>query len=89
VGSHTICVQLTDEFLNFLAIAGNDLITPNLDLGFPGLEEGSQWCVCAGSWYQAQQAGLACPVKLESTHAAALEIVPLEALMQHAIAPEA
>jgi uncharacterized protein (DUF2237 family) len=89
VGSHTICCRLTDQFLHFLAVSGNDLVTPNPDFGFPGLVDGDQWCVCAGSWYQAFQMGVACAVKLESTHAAALEIVPLEAMMQHAIAAEA
>ena len=89
VGSHTICAQVTDEFLHFLAVMGNDLVTPSPEFGFPGLQEGDQWCVCAGSWLRAHAAGVGCPVKLESTHAAALQVVPLEALMQHAIAPEA
>ncbi|MDP6933081.1 MAG: DUF2237 family protein, partial [Myxococcota bacterium] len=57
--------------------------------GFPGLKPGDQWCVCAASWAQAYKAGVACPVKLESTHRRTLEVVPLEALMQHAIAPDA
>jgi uncharacterized protein len=85
-GSHTVCAKVTTEFLNFLQIKGNDLITPALAHGFPGLKEGDQWCVCAASWRQAFKVGMACPVDLESTHQAALRIVPLEELMEYSIA---
>jgi uncharacterized protein (DUF2237 family) len=88
-GSHTVCAQVTTQFLEYLRDAGNDLITPSPQNGFPGLVEGNQWCVCAASWRQAFKIGLACPVHLESTHARALEIVQLEELMALAIAPEA
>lgn len=88
-GSHTVCARVTDPFLRWLATHGNDLITPMPQHRFPGLKDGDQWCVCAASWYQAYQAGVACPVILESTHRRALEIVPLEALMAHALAAEA
>lgn len=60
-------------------------MTPAPDNGFPGLTPGDQWCVCASSWRRAFKEGRARPVDLESTHAKALEIVPLEELMQHAI----
>ena len=60
-----------------------------MQYGFPGLRDGDQWCVCAASWRQAFKAGKACPVVLESTHQAALRIVPLEELMAHALAAEA
>ncbi len=88
-GSHTVCAQVTTEFLEYLREAGNDLMTPSPQNRFPGLVEGNQWCVCAASWRQAFKQGVACPVHLESTHAKALEIVPLEELMALAIAPEA
>lgn len=88
-GSHTVCARVTAEFLDFLQQKGNDLVTPAPQFGFPGLKPGDQWCVCAGSWYQAYRQGLACPVHLESTHRIALQSVPLEALMEHAIAEEA
>ena len=74
-----MCVKVTDEFLQYSLEKGNDLITPMEEYGFPGLKAGDQWCVCAGSWYQAYHAGKACPVQLESTHAKALKAVPLEA----------
>ena len=88
-GSHTVCCELTDDFLQFLKRLGNDLVTAHPEHGFPGLKEGDGWCVCAGSWYQAFQVGKACPVHLESTHAAALQIVPLDALLQHAVVEQA
>ena len=83
-GSHTICCEVTAEFLEFLAERGNDLVTPMPQFGFAGLRPGDCWCVCAASWYQAFQAGVACPVHLESTHGRALRVVPLEALMEKA-----
>lgn len=85
-GSHTVCAFVTTEFLLYLKKRGNDLMTPALEFGFPGLKEGDQWCVCAASWYDAFQAGYACPVSLEATHQKALESAPLEALLEHAIA---
>jgi len=84
-GSHTVCCHLTDDFLQFLQRMGNDLITPVPQHKFPGLNAGDQWCVCAGSWFSAFQVGKACPVKLESTHAGALKVVPLDALLEHAV----
>ena len=83
-GSHTVCCKVTTDFLLTLAARGNDLMTAVPQYGFPGLTEGDQWCVCAASWRQAAEQGKGCPVVLESTHAKALEIVPLELLMAHA-----
>lgn len=88
-GSHTVCARVTQEFLEFLAERGNNLMDPAPQHGFPGLKDGDQWCVCAASWRQAHRAGKGCPVVLESTHEAALRIVPLEELMAHALAHEA
>ena len=87
-GSHTVCCRVTMEFLEFLAEHGNDLITSAMQYGFPGLKDGDQWCVCAASWRAAYQAGKACPVVLESTHARALSIIPLEEMMAHGLAEE-
>lgn len=88
-GSHTVCATVTQEFLEWLKRDGNDLITPHPEAGFKGLKPGDGWCVCAASWKRAHEAGLGCPVKLEATHAKALDIVSLKALMEHAIASEA
>ena len=87
-GSHTMCCRVTSEFLEFLAEQGNDLMTPAEQFGFPGLKDGDQWCVCAASWRAAYRVGKACPVVVESAHARALSIVPLEELMAHGLAEE-
>lgn len=84
-GLHVVCARVTEEFLLYLQSQGNDLVTPAPEFGFPGLKPGDQWCVVAASWLQAHQAGKACPVVLESTHQAALALIPLEVLMQYAI----
>lgn len=84
LGSHTVCALMTKQFLEFSVRMGNDLVTPRPEYHFPGLKPGDRWCVCAGRWLQAYEAGVAAPVYLESTHERALEIVPLSALMEHA-----
>lgn len=84
-GSHTVCTQVTQEFLSFVFASGNDLITPAPQFNFPGLQPGDRWCVCAGSWKQAMEAGFAAPVVLESTHEAVLEFLSLEELRRHAV----
>lgn len=88
-GSHTVCALVTHEFLRFLRAAGNDLITPAPQHGFPGLTPGDQWCVCAASWRAAAEEGVGCPVHLEGTHEKALEVVSIELLLEHAVAATA
>lgn len=88
-GLHTVCARVTQEFLEYLASRGNDLMTPHPEFGFPGLKPGDQWCVVALSWLDAFMAGKACGVVLASTHEATLQVVPLDALLAHAIADEA
>jgi uncharacterized protein (DUF2237 family) len=85
LGSHTICTVVTTEFLAHQREVGNDLSTPLPAYQFPGLEPGDRWCVVAGRWWQAYQAGVAAPVVLAATHARALDIVPLEALREYAV----
>ncbi len=84
-GSHTVCVELTRAFLEFSKRRGNDLITPQPQYGFPGLQAGDRWCLCAGRWLEGHQAGVAPRVVLQATHAAALEIVPLDILKRYAL----
>ena len=84
-GSHTVCVVLTEEFLAYSKGAGNDLSTPRPEFDFPGLKAGQRWCLCAARWVEAWRAGKAPKVSLNSTNQAALEIVPLDLLKQHAI----
>jgi uncharacterized protein (DUF2237 family) len=85
VGSHTVCAVVSAEFLRVQRELGNDLSTPRPEYGFPGLRPGDRWCVVAARWLQAYQAGAATGVVLAATHARALEVVPLEALRQHAV----
>ena len=84
-GIHVICAQMTDEFLAFSKQAGNDLSTPMPEFGVPGLKAGDRWCLCAGRWKEAFDAGAAPRVVLAATHEEALAIVPLEALKRHAL----
>jgi uncharacterized protein len=84
-GMHVVCCRVTTEFLEFSRSRGNDLSTPMPHYGFPGLQPGDQWCVCAARWAEALEAGRACPVVLESTHVSALEFVDLADLRAHAV----
>ncbi|WP_263772734.1 DUF2237 family protein [Propionivibrio soli] len=85
IGSHTVCVLLTDEFLAFSKARGNDLSTPRPEFEFPGLKEGDRWCLCAARWQEALVAGKAPRVVLNATNEAALEVVRLEDLKRYAI----
>jgi uncharacterized protein len=84
-GSHTVCTVVSAEFLALQRRLGNDLGTPRPEYGFPGLRPGDRWCVVAVRWLQAYQAGAAAGVVLSATNERALEVVPLEALRQHAV----
>ncbi len=83
-GTHVVCARVTAAFLEFSREKGNDLSTPRPQWRFAGLQPGDRWCLCVQRWLEALQAGVAPPVVLDSTHAAALEHVPLEVLQQHA-----
>ena len=85
LGSHTVCVVMTAEFLDFQRQVGNDLVTARPEYGFPGLSPGDRWCVVAVRWLQAYQAGVAAPVVLAATNARAMEVLPLDALREHAV----
>jgi uncharacterized protein (DUF2237 family) len=85
VGSHTVCVLLTDEFLEFSKMRGNDLSTPRPEFDFPGLKAGERWCLCAARWREALLAGKAPRVVLNSCNEASLEIVSLDDLKRFAI----
>jgi hypothetical protein len=85
IGSHTICAVMTAEFLAHQRTIGNDLQTPVEMYGFPGLQPGDRWCVTAANWLRAHLDGAAAYVVLASTHERALEVVPLQALQEHAV----
>lgn len=85
VGSHTVCVQATKEFLEYSRFRGNDLSTPTPEFGFPGLKPGDSWCLCAARWLEAHQQGMAPRVYLKRTHKKALQVVPMELLREFAL----
>ena len=85
VGLHTVCIEVTAEFLAFSKASGNDLSTPQPEFGFPGLEPGDRWCLCAARWREAFEAGKAPRVILAATHEATLEFVELGDLKRYAI----
>lgn len=58
--------------------------------GLPAPDEspqapGDRWCVTAANWLRAHVDGAAAFVVLASTHELALEIVPFDALREHAV----
>jgi uncharacterized protein (DUF2237 family) len=83
-GSHTICIEASDTFLEFSRFRGNDLSTPVPQFGFVGLKAGDRWCLCASRWLEAHEQGMAPKVHLTRTHQRALDIVPLNILRQYA-----
>ena len=84
-GIHTVCARVTDKFLEWAKIAGNDLITPHPEFNFPGLKNGDCWCICANTYSQAIEADSACKIFLKKTNLKTLEIIPLEKLKKYAI----
>jgi uncharacterized protein len=85
VGMHTVCAVMTEDFLTFSKLVGNDLSTPMPEYGFAGLKPGDRWCLCAPRWKEALDAGAAPQVVLEATHEETLAIVPLGVLKDHAV----
>jgi uncharacterized protein len=84
VGSHTVCIQASQKFLEYSRFKGNDLSTPIPEYGFDGVKPGDSWCLCAARWLEAFDSGMAPKVYLMRTHLRALEIVPLEKLREYA-----
>ncbi|AXE61594.1 DUF2237 family protein [Candidatus Thioglobus sp. NP1] len=84
-GSHTVCIETSQEFLDYTKSQGNDLSTPMPAYGFEGLEPGDNWCVCTGRWLEAEKRGMAPRLNLQSTHIRALEIIPMELLIKYAV----
>ncbi len=84
-GLHVVCAQVDEAFLAFTKARGNDLSSPVPAFGFPGLTPGDRWCLCAGRWQEALEAGAAPRVALRATHAGALDIVTLADLKAYAI----
>ena len=83
VGTHVVCAEVTEDFLNYTKSQGNDLSTPTSY--FPGLKPGDRWCLCGYRFEQARKAGFAPKVYLEGTHSKALEFTSIEDLKKYSI----
>ncbi|AXT51125.1 DUF2237 domain-containing protein [Aquimarina sp. BL5] len=82
-GTHIICAVVTSAFLAYTKSKGNDLSTPLPYWNFPGLKPGDKWCLCISRWLQAQEAGNAPLIVLESCHQKALEYTDIETLLAY------
>ena len=85
IGSHTVCAEMTSEFLEFSRSKGNDLSTPHPEAGFPGLRQGDCWCICALRWLEAYDNKIAPPVRLQATNEKVLEVITLDLLKSYAL----
>lgn len=85
IGNHTVCAEMTDEFLEFSLSRGNDLITPRPEARFPGLKPGDRWCICALRWLEAYKHNKAPPVRLQATNEKTLESIELALLKRYAL----
>jgi len=84
-GMHTVCVEITNDFLTFSKATGNDLTTPHKLSGFKGLKEGDRWCICLSRWVEAYEAGKAPKIYLKSTHISTIEFIESKVLNEFAI----
>ncbi len=85
LGTHTVCAVMTQEFLSFSYLKGNDLMTPRPEYRFPGLIAGDRWCLCASRWLEAYQAGVAPKLILEATHEKTLDYISLQELVKFTV----
>ncbi|OYY56082.1 MAG: hypothetical protein B7Y53_02590 [Halothiobacillus sp. 28-55-5] len=89
LGVHGVCARMTDAFLAYTLKQGNDLITPQPWASFPGLQAGDFWCVCAGRWQQALDAGVAPPINPYATSFGVLSTLFAADLNRHLWIPPA
>ena len=83
-GLHTVCIVVTEKFLQFSLAAGNDLSTPFPQFNFPGLKVGDKWCLCALRWKEAFQNNSAPMVVLEATNEKTLDVISMKDLILYA-----
>ena len=82
-GTHVVCAQVDNEFLQYTKTKGNDLVTPQNS--FPGLVAGDKWCLCALRWREAYNAGNAPKIFPEATSEVATQYVLKNILMNYAL----
>lgn len=82
-GTHTVCAQVTDEFLNYSKSKGNDLIKKRGS--FPGLSDGDFWCLCAMRWKEAyeHEPKIAPLIDLDATNKKTLEYIDNDILEKY------
>lgn len=85
VGSHTVCIEVSQTFLEYSRFKGNDLSTPIPEYDFAGLKPGNSWCLCAVRWLEAHRDNMAPRVHLMRTHKKALEIIPMKIMREFAV----
>jgi len=83
-GVHTVCAQVTQDFLDFTRAKGNDLSTANPP-SFPGLKVGDKWCLCVSRWFQAYRAGKAPAICAKATNPMYLQQEQINVLLSKAI----
>ena len=84
-GVHTVCVSMTEDFLEFSKSRGNDLSTPRPEFNFPGLKEGDSWCLCAERWSEAYELDKAPKLYIKKTNIRTLDVIPLQLLKKFAL----
>lgn len=50
VGFYVVCVEVIEDFLEFIKCCGNDLSIFRLEYLFFGLKLGDCWCLCVFCW---------------------------------------
>jgi uncharacterized protein (DUF2237 family) len=65
-GTHTVCSEVDDEFLEFTKSKGNDLSF---------LKSGDKWCLCANRWKEAYDEGVAPKVIKNATNKKTLDVI--------------
>ena len=65
-GTHTVCSEVDDEFLEFTKSKGNDLSM---------LKSGDRWCLCAKRWKEAYDEGVEPKVIKKSTNKKTLDVI--------------
>ena len=65
-GTHTVCSEVNDEFLEFTKSKGNDLSM---------LKSGDRWCLCEKRWKEAYDEGVAPKVIENATNKKTLDVI--------------
>jgi len=65
-GTHTVCSEVDDEFLEFTKSKGNDLSF---------LKSGDRWCLCANRWKEAYDQGKDPKVIQNATNKKTLDVI--------------